>query len=121
MPLYRLKCKSCGDESDIFRTVATRDEIPLCSCSGTQERILTPLFIQAGFQEYISPATGKLISSRDQHKEDLRVSGCFIKEAGVSQDIARNRAARIEESFAPLDKTVDEAVCALVSQGKLEN
>lgn len=121
MPLYRLKCQACGGESDIYRTVEQRNNLPSCSCGGGQERILTPLFIQTAFQEYISPATGKLISSRDQHREDLAASGCFIKEAGVAEEISRNRAARIEEGFAPLDKTIDEAVCALVSQGKLEN
>jgi hypothetical protein len=77
--------------------------------------------IQAAFQEYVSPATGKLISSRDQHKEDLKVSGCFIQEAGVKETIARNRQDRLEAGFAPIDKTIDEAVCALVSQGKLES
>ena len=119
MPLYRLKCQICREESEIFRTIATRDDVPSCECGGKRERILSPTFIQASFQEYISPATGKLISSRDQFKEDLKASGCFIQEAGVARDIERNRVSRMNEGFAPLDKTIDEAVCSLVSQGKL--
>lgn len=72
-------------------------------------------------QPYVSPGTGRLIQSRAQQTEDLRVSNSFIKEPGVEKDIARNKQYVAEKSFEPIAKGVDAAVRNLVNAGQIES
>lgn len=39
--------------------------------------------VWGGFEPFESPATGKIISDRAQHREDLKVSGCTVLEPGI--------------------------------------
>ena len=73
----------------------------------------------AEFQPYRSPGTGKFIESRNQQREDLRASGAFLYESGVDKDVARNKAAVQEKSFAPISSAVDNLVRDLVNSGKV--
>lgn len=124
MPIYSIQCKTCLRRGgDIFRTVAERDfNLPSCiTCSGESQRVICAPAIRPDIPHYISPASGKLITSREQRKEDLLSTGHIEWEPGMDKDIARRRQDRIEESFAPLDKTVDDMVASMNVAGKLEN
>lgn len=124
MPIYSLRCTSCGRQNgDIFRSIEERDSaLPPCSfCSGKTYRQITPTFVRGDIESYISPASGKLISSRSQRKEDLLSTGHFEWEPGIDKDISRRRQERIEESFAPIEQTIDQIVTEMNVSGKLDN
>ncbi len=121
MPLYAVKCKSCGAEDTVFRPIAERNSLPSCKCEGELFRILAaPMLapdLSAPFQD---PNTGQAITSRREWKEALARSGAIPWEAGLDKDIARNRERSYEEAFAPSAKGVDEAGSAAVAAGNLE-
>ena len=122
MPLYNTKCPACGGVATVFRKIAEMDNLPPCDSCGTPvARVLSAPRVLAGFEPYISPATGKMISSHSQRADDLKRSGSFLYEPGVKEDIARNRIAREERDFAPVAAAVDETVRALVASGKIES
>ncbi len=39
-------------------------------------------FVWGGFEPFVSPATGRVISDRAQHRDDLRAAGCHVVEKG---------------------------------------
>lgn len=43
-------------------------------------------FVQGDYEGYVSPASGKYIEGRYQHREDLKRTGCRILETGESRD-----------------------------------
>ena len=121
MPIYSVACPKCLREDSIFRKIAEMDNLPECSYCGVvvERRISAPAVI-ADFQSYISPKTGKYITSRGAQAEDLKRSGAFLLEPGVREDIARNKAEREEKDFAPIAAGVDNVVRELVNSGKVE-
>jgi hypothetical protein len=73
------------------------------------------------FEPYVSPATGKLVSSWTQRKEEMTRAGYVTYEPGMKEDIARNKAAAEAKTMAKIEKSVDELVTSLNTSGKLEN
>lgn len=120
MPLYEIRCTRCNDLKQVFRPVSLRDNLPDCVCEGTFERLIAAPRISKEITPYKSPATGKIISSRSEQKEDLRRAGCRLYEPGMKEDIARNAVSAQEKSFAPVAAAIDQTVASLVSAGKLE-
>ena len=121
MPLYATLCNGCGRRQDIFRAVAERDNLPACECGGALSRILTAPAVTTDITPYISPASGKLVSSRSEQREDLARTGHFLHEPGVEKDVERNRAYTMEKAFEPVARAVDEKVAQLVSQGQIQS
>lgn len=121
MPMYDIGCQTCGSRATIFRKLAEYDNLPACACGGSVERLVSAPAVQAGFSEYISPATGKVISSRNAAREDLARSGCLLNEPGLDRDIQRWGQESREKAFAPISKGVDSVVSALVNSGQIES
>lgn len=123
MPLYATECQKCGALGSVFRRVADRDNGLTCDeCDGPAVRVLSAPMIAADcFNTYISPGTGKLISSPGARNEDLKRSGAILAEPGIEKDVARNKERRLEESFAPIASGVDNVVSQLVAQQKLSS
>lgn len=121
MPLYGVKCRNCGAEESVFRKIAERDvNLPLCwKCSIGMERIISAPFLAPDISPFVSP-NGDYISSRAEWKEDLKKHGAIPWEAGIRDDIARNRTAAQERAFEPIAAAVDAHVAALHTAGKLE-
>lgn len=121
MPFYATLCLVCAEENTIFRTIKTRDDGLICPCGGVLVRVLTPPMLAPDIEPYISPASGKLISSRKQRTEEMTRLGYRTVEPGVRADVARNRKAAEDKAFEPIAKTIEETVTALNNLGKLEN
>lgn len=120
MPLYQINCTACGYGDTIFRKIAEMDNLPACrDCGNPVKRILSAPTVHAAFSAYVSPATGKMIESRQAQRADLRASGHFINEPGVKKDIARNKLATEEKAFQPIAAGVDAVVHKLVNTGAL--
>lgn len=121
MPLYATLCRSCESSGSVFRTIADRDNLDPCSCGGELYRVLTPTFLSTEIEPYISPVSGKLISSREQRKDEMTRLGYRTWEPGVDKDVANNRKRAQEEALKPIHDTVDQIVTSLNTAGKLEN
>lgn len=74
MPLYEVRCKTCGKHTDIFRSLANYDDLPTC-CGEVVERVLSAPMVIADIQPYQSMATGEWITSRSHHRDHLRAHG----------------------------------------------
>lgn len=122
MPLYSTLCEDCDAKASIWRRVADRDVLPNCDkCNGVLIRVVSAPYIAPDIQSYISPATGKVINSRVQMRDDLERSGHIMREPGIEKDIQRNKQYRADEAFKPLEAAVDAAVNQAVVSGALES
>jgi hypothetical protein len=123
MPTYRIRCLTCSAFSEVYRRVVDRDSDLFCKkCLSPAERVLTAAMIAADcFTEYVSPGTGRIISSPSARADDLKRSGAILAEPGIEKDVARNKAENIEKSFSPVAAGIDSIVTQLVNTGKLES
>lgn len=118
MPLYSSVCWECFHLGTFYQKIADRDNVPLCECGGRQRRVLDAPSIRPDITPYISPASGKLISSRSERQEDLKATNSWEWEPGIEKDIARNRAHKQEKFLQKIDNAVDEALAANLSSSR---
>lgn len=90
-------------------------------CGVKTERVICAPAVHTDIAPYISPGTGKEVSSRVQQREDLLKSNAIIAEPGIDRDIARWKVEKAEKSFAPIEAAVDNTVKQLVNSGQLES
>jgi hypothetical protein len=64
------------------------------------------MVMQDSLEPFESPATGRWIESRRQMEQDLRESGCHLRERGEEKDVARARAEINAREEAFLDRAV---------------
>jgi hypothetical protein len=75
MPIYVVKCPKCESQQEIFRSLANFDDLPDCCGIKVERQICAPMVI-ADIQPYRSMATGEMITSRSQHRDHLKATGC---------------------------------------------
>jgi hypothetical protein len=76
-------------------------------------RVLEAPYVRPEIQSYVSPASGRLISSREQRRDDLRRSGCIEWEPGLREQAEKNRLAGIEANFRTVDASIDKTVAEM--------
>lgn len=72
MPIYAMRCNSCGSEQDIYRSVAKMDEDKPECCGVEMARRICKPYVMADIAPYRSQIDGSMITSRSQHKAHLR-------------------------------------------------
>lgn len=111
MPTYESACLTCGKYHTYIRKVADCMDTPECCGAKTDKRILSAPMARPDMQPwdaYESPATGKMITSYAQRREDMKVSGCRDYEGLESE---QRQAMRVKaEQEAESDKKLDSAV-----------
>ena len=79
--MYRVACKVCLHQEDVFRRVDHRDlDLPWCRHCETEdrmERVLVAPMVQTDIQPYKSMIDGSMITSRSQHRNHLRDHNCI--------------------------------------------
>lgn len=122
MPTYQIECKGCAKLDIIYRKVAERDNLPLCTaCKSEVFRKISLPMISPDIEPYKSPNGNYLVNSRSQRQKDLQRSGAIGWEPGLDKDIARNLEHEKEKAFEPIAKAVDQIVTEMNVAGKLEN
>lgn len=120
MPLYSVTCDHCGAEDTLFRRIADRDCLPKCAaCRGPLRRRLGAPAVRAEITPFISPASGRPITSRAAMRDDLARTGHIEWEPGIKEHIDKRKAALVEQNLAAMDKTVDRIVTDLHVSGKV--
>ena len=112
MPLYSSLC-SCGKRDQFFAKIADRNKRRVCVCGAVPERILDAPAVRPEIPEYLSPVTGRPISSRTQRREDLARTGSLEWEPGIQDDCERRRLESIESDYRRVDATIDKTVAEM--------
>ena len=124
MPIYEAKCLTCGREEDYFRPVAQYLDTPEC-CGYKMEKLISAPNLSpdiANWDTYVSPATGKTISSKAQRRADMKASGCRDWEGMESEkkQAARNKEYDEVKQDKKLDESVRTAYAQLPSEKKAQ-
>ena len=108
MPVYTYTCEK-GHQFDRFLKLKDYKAPQVCDCGSPAERKLMPTMVNCDMQpwdRYISPVSGKLITSYKDRKKDMAAHGCVDYEPSLKAHTTRN----IESEEAKLEKKVDETV-----------
>lgn len=113
MPIYRWRCDNCGREDEGFRSIAERREAPEC-CGEVMQIVICPAFVNADIAPYVSPTTGRVVSSRSDRRDDLRRSRSRPWE-GLDQE--RKEAERKRQYVdEKLDRKLDDGIRQIYHQ-----
>lgn len=118
MPVYQAVCLKCGKYHEYIRHAAQCRDTPTCCGEQTDKRILSAPSMRADiapWDAYESPATGKLITSYAERREDMRVSGCRDWEGMDTEkkEAAKRKAETEAKEEAALDASVRTAWASL--------
>lgn len=121
--IYESACLNCGTYHTYIRKVADYLDTPECCGVKTDKRLFTAPMMRADiapWDAFVSPATGKTISSYAQRREDMKASGCRDYEGrkSESENAARLKGYEDAELDAKLDTTVRQAWANLSPQTK---
>jgi putative FmdB family regulatory protein len=115
MPYYEFEC-AAGHLTDDYRTMETRNDPLRCDCGKLAHRVISATqgivkFPAAGGREYVSPASGKYITTERQRRDDLARTDCRPYEGLESEtkEAARKRAAEEKKQDAKLHENVSRA------------
>lgn len=106
MPMYLYKCHACGRRFQKFLPLAQWDEPQYCTCPAEEPAVkqLTAPMVQGDYPDYLCPVTGKLISGRKAHEENLKRTQCRILEPGEKEAAAKFRM----EAERQLDRAIEQ-------------
>lgn len=107
MPLYDLKCNSCGKVTGRFIKLQDFDKPQECEfCSGNMQRLISAPFVRVDNVGYTCPITDRWIGSKQEHRNNLDMHGCRLLEDGEHEDNNRKRQQANED----LDRKIEESV-----------
>lgn len=123
MPLYEYECGVCGYREDQVRSIDNRHQGPGCSeCNSDfapysgMKLVISPVrgfvkFPAAGGQEYVSPSSGRHITTERARRDDLARTNCRPYEGFESETKEAKKRAKVEEavSDAKLHDNVSKA------------
>ena len=115
MPCYESECLQCGRRHDYIRTVAQCHDTPTCCGEPTAKRIFSA---PAGFPDipaYESPASGRMITSRAERREDFKRTNTREWEglAAEKSEAARQRQYAEQDLDRRVEQTIGETLAAL--------
>ena len=109
--IYESACLKCGAYHTYVRKVADYLDTPECCGQKTDKRLFTAPMMRADiapWDAFVSPATGKTISSYAQRREDMKASGCRDYEGRKSESDNATRLKCYDD--AKLDAKIDTTV-----------
>ena len=113
MPIYEFECTQ-GHNFDRFLKLKDYRQPQTCECGAESKKIITPTMINCDMQpwdSYISPASGKNITSYKERRKDMAETGCVDYEPSLKKHITKH----MESEEAKLEKRMDETVEETVS------
>lgn len=115
MPIFESECLQCGRRHDYIRPVAQCHDTPTCCGEPTAKRIFSA---PAGFPDipaYESPASGRMITSRAERREDFKRTGTREWEGleAEKSEAERQRRYAEQELDKRVERTIGETLAAL--------
>ena len=125
MPIY---CYCCDNGHEFDRLLALEDykEPQTCECGADSQKIIKPTMLNCdipNWESYVSPASGKLITSHKDRRADMQSTGCVDYDAGVRVDAKKAQDKAERDLDRQVDATVEKAFDAMPirKKEKLEN
>ena len=115
MPLYTYKCRVSGETFDRIAPMAASADPRICACGAVGDRVISPTRINKDYEDYTCPVTGKLISGRVAHEENLKRTGSRVFEPGEKDAMMRRKAAEEAAFDKKIEDSVEQAIDALPS------
>jgi len=113
MPLYDYHCPACGHIETKFQRIAELDVVTFEHCRGVKmERLISAPMVAPDYEPYSCPITGRLISGRREHIENLKRHGCRLKEPGETEEYMKKVQSGYfkKQQEKEIEKIVDEAI-----------
>lgn len=128
MPIYEYTCKSCDADFTRHLPLSRYNEEQHCpECGSPARKVLSAPMVRGDIQPYTCPITGKVISSRRAHEENLLRHDCRVLEKGEKEEVDKRRKAADDSLAEKLATTAAELVTAMPVEkqmklaGELEN
>lgn len=111
MPVYDYKCEKCGAVETHFVKIADLESATFPHCGQAMSRLISLPMVAPDYPPYECPITGRLISGRREHIENLKRTGCRLKEPGETEEYMRRKASGYfqKEFERSIEKVVEEA------------
>ena len=112
MPLYTYSCSN-GHQFDRFLKLADYKKPQTCECGLEANRKIMPTMLNCDMQpwdRYVSPASGKVITSYAERKKDMAETGCVDYEPSLKNDVTthwKRDEAKVENA---MDETVESEI-----------
>jgi len=109
MPFYCYKCLD-GHEFERFLKLDDYDQPQVCDCGKKSKKVIKPTMLNcdiAPWDAYISPASGKLITSYKDRDRDMRDTGCVDYDPGMKDYQKKMIAEQDKKIDDAVDKTVE--------------
>ena len=114
MPLYDFKCLKCEKKFERLLPLARYDEIQACEgCGFPAERQVTMAMVAPDYEEYESPASGRMIRGRRERAEDFARTQTRPYELGEKEANMRAQAAEEAELDRQLEDTMDAELASM--------
>lgn len=115
MPLYDFYCPNCSARREaLLKLDELNTATVLClRCNQPTVRQISAAFIAADYPGYSCPVTGKWVEGRRAHIENLKQTGCRLREPGESADNARARKDADQALDRTFENSVEEAIYQL--------
>lgn len=116
MPLYSYICAE-GHPFDRMLKLAEYQAPQKCPCGAEAEKVITaPRFLIVDNTGYNCPVTGKWISSKRQHEENLKQQDCRVLETGEKEENLRKASEKEAALDAAIEATVEKTIEAMPSE-----
>lgn len=120
MPIYVYQCGN-NHRFDLYLPLKDYNTVQKCACGKDAYRQTVPTMLSpdiAPWDAYISPVSGRPITSYKERKEDMKRSGCVDYEPSLRKDHKRNQREDELKLEKSLDNTVEEIYEKMPSQKK---
>ena len=109
--IYESVCMECGKYFEYIKPAAQCKESPFCCGFQTRKVILSAPMGIVDIPAYESPASGKMITSRAERREDFKRTGTREWEGAESErrEAERQKKYNEEKQDKALDHTVRKA------------
>lgn len=114
MPTYTYSCPKCRKSRDILKRVADLNRVEYCILDDSvMLRQLSAPAVRGDFAPYDCPITGKMISGRREHAENLARHGCRILEPGETSSVVSSRKSAEASLDLAIEATAEKFVHSL--------
>lgn len=110
--IYEYVCGN-GHVFERYLPVSEYRSAQTCNCGAMGKRKISRPMLNLDMQPwegYISPATGKAITSHRERKRDMEESGCVDYEPSLRSENDRNVVKAEQELEKKIDSTVEKAI-----------
>ena len=119
MPVYDYACTSCGAVEERVHSIAALGIQQYCSiCNGRMTKLLSAPMVHVSKVEYRCPITNALITTKQQHINNLAKHGCRVLETGEVEQAKRKQLKSNEELDKKIESEVEKLVETMPSEKK---